>query len=392
MLNTHLISPLTLLCNLRHNKAEEKQAMSDRTYKKYISFPQRLKAWLMRIWLYEFWPGKYFYFPTKLYAGWLAIKYGKLTYPTLANPSIYSGGMVGESKVEILGMVDQDLPHILKYHHIAGDLSLAEKTQQFKAFIKAQNLSYPIILKPDQGQRGGGVRLIHDEAQAIAYLEEAFFGLVIQEYCDYEHEAGVFYVREPGQESGYIYSMTEKVFPYVTGDGTSTIAQLILADKRAWVIWQTYFKRFADTLDHVPAAGEKIRLVESGNHCQGTIFEDGFTSLVTPELTKSLDAIVDTMDEFYVGRFDVRYKTNDDLRRGTFKIIEINGASAEATHVYDKKLWVWQAYAALFGQWDIMFKIGKMNAQRGYTPMTFREFMKSYKAFLKQEESYSQAS
>src|SRR5206468_7881296 len=61
-------------------------------------FTARLGRW--RHW--EFWPAWMFYPPVGIYSAWLALKYRGLTVPTAANPGIFSGGMVGESKMGTL--------------------------------------------------------------------------------------------------------------------------------------------------------------------------------------------------------------------------------------------------------------------------------------------------
>src|SRR5437899_5461791 len=61
-------------------------------------FITRLSRW--RHW--EFWPAWMFYPPVGIYWAWLALKYRGLTVPTAANPGIFSGGMVGESKMATL--------------------------------------------------------------------------------------------------------------------------------------------------------------------------------------------------------------------------------------------------------------------------------------------------
>jgi len=70
-----------------------------------------------------------------------------------------------------------------------------------------------------------------------------------------EGEAGVFYVREPHEAHGRILSLTLKYFPYVLGDGTSTLQQLILRDPRAGKLANIYLPRFEGRLMQVPALG-----------------------------------------------------------------------------------------------------------------------------------------
>ena len=70
-----------------------------------------------------------------------------------------------------------------------------------------------------------------------------------------------------------------------------------------------------------------------------------------------------------IGRYDVRYTREEDLRAGeNFRIVELNGAASEATSIYDARNSVFAAYRTLFRQWDLVFAIGAANRDRGYSP------------------------
>src|SRR5205085_10578080 len=96
-------------------------------------------------------------------------------------------------------------------------------------------------------------------------------------------EFGIFYVREPGRGRGRIFSVTEKRFPSVRGDGRRTLEWLILGDARARLASATHFAAHAARLDDVPSIGERVPLVEIGSHCRGALFLDG-SRIRTPEL------------------------------------------------------------------------------------------------------------
>ena len=60
------------------------------------------------------------------------------------------------------------------------------------------------------------------------------------------------------------------------------------------------------------------------------------------------------MPEFYFGRFDIRFKSIDALCRGEgFQILEVNGASAEAIHIWDPEQTVRETYRVLFEQFRL---------------------------------------
>ena len=119
----------------------------------------------------------------------------------------------------------------------------------------------------------------------------------------------------------------------------------------------------------MPGPGETVRLVEAGNHCQGAIFLDGWR-LDSPELEETIDRISQSVPGFFVGRYDLRYASEEALRRGEgFQIVELNGTSSEATNIYDPANSLCKAYRILFRQWSLLFQIGAANRRRGHLPL-----------------------
>ncbi|MDE2199439.1 MAG: ATP-grasp domain-containing protein [Rhodospirillales bacterium] len=318
---------------------------------------------------FEFWPGWMFYTPIVVQWLGLGLRYGDMTLPTAANPGIVSGGLCGETKTSMLDLVEGPArASIAPYAAMttsptgAGDLAAAE------AAMARGGLGYPLVVKPDIGCNGTGVRLAENAAALDAYL--AAFprgeGVVLQEFVPLEGEAGIFYIRDPGSETGRISSVTLKFAPHVTGDGRATLRQLILADTRFGRIASMFLPRLTARLDEVPAAGEAVRLVFVGNHCKGSIFRDGAAE-VTPALAACFERIARAMPEFHFGRFDIRFGSLAALRRGEdFRIIEINGVGSEATHVWDPDTSLWEAWRAQFHHYRAAWRIGAANRARGH--------------------------
>jgi hypothetical protein len=198
--------------------------------------------------------------------------------------------------------------------------------------------------------------------------------VLVQEFVD-GVEASVFYCRMPGEPHGRIFSVTEKIFPSVIGDGASILEELILRDDRAFIVAKKYFERNTALLLTVPAAGERVGLVDIGSHSKGAVFRDG-GRLRTPELESKIDAICLDLAGFFFGRFDVRAATFDDLKTArNFRIIELNGVTSESTNIYDPKYSLLDAYRILFDQWRIAFRIGAANARVGARVSTVREIV-----------------
>ena len=174
------------------------------------------------------------------------------------------------------------------------------------------------------------------------------------------------------------------MFPTVTGDGRRTLEELIRADSRASLVAGTYLQRFESEKTRILPAGETLRLVEAGNHCQGAIFLDG-ARLLSPALQKRIDEISQSIPGFFVGRFDVRYSSEEALREGRdFQIIELNGASSEATSIYDPRNSLWNAYRTLFRQWEIVFAIADQNRKRGLRTTSVRTILQRFSQYRTQ--------
>jgi hypothetical protein len=228
------------------------------------------------------------------------------------------------------------------------------------------DLSYPVVLKPDVGERGTGVVIAESDSDVAAYFRTSIGDTIVQRYVA-GLEFGVFYYRYPHESRGCILSITDKRFPSVTGDGVSTIRELVLRDERAFCVAGMYFGGLKRDAGDVPVRGEVVPLAKLGSHCRGSVFLDG-GHLQTAALSSTVDAIVSKFPGFYFGRFDVRASTVADFQAGRFEILELNGVSAEATHIYDPSVGILEAYRVLFSQWRIAFEIGAQNRQAGRQP------------------------
>jgi hypothetical protein len=86
-----------------------------------------------------------------------------------------------------------------------------------------------------------------------------------------------------------------------------------------------------------------------------------------------IDDIARRIDGFYFGRFDVRYHDRRAFMEGRdLAIIELNGVSSEATHIYDPSRSIIAAWATLMAQWSLAFAIGAANRARGHQPTSWR--------------------
>jgi membrane protein DedA with SNARE-associated domain len=341
----------------------------------------RIQTRVMKWSHWEFWPAWMFYPPVIFYYLWLAIKHRSLTLPTMSNPGIFSGGIIGESKIVTLEILMETSPEFTAEAESVVGPSVEERLGSIREICHRRNIGYPFILKPDIGQRGAGVKLIRDENQALAYLKLTEAPLLLQRYAPGPYEVGVFYFRFPFEAHGHIFAITEKVFPTVSGNGHSTISELVWADPRAKFMAAKYLERLKGRQHEVLPAGETLRLVEAGNHAQGCIFKDGM-HLCTPELSDRVDAISRKFPGFYIGRYDIRYSHKDDIAAGrNFQIVELNGAASEATSIYDSRNSLFAAYRTLFKQWKLVFAIGAANRNKGFEPTPIEALWREWRQY-----------
>jgi hypothetical protein len=301
---------------------------------------------------------------------------------------MFSGGIVGESKIAILDELDATSPEFAAQAHLLHGSSAMEKVAHLEELCRTGRMEYPFVLKPDVGQRGVGVKLIRNREQAAEYLRQTSAPLIAQRYAPGPKEVGVFYYRFPGEARGRIFAITEKIFPTLVGDGVNTIEELIWRDARCRLIAGTYLRRLGDRRVEVPSAGESVRLVEAGNHAQGCIFRDG-AHLWSEGLEQRIDVISRQLNGFFIGRYDIRYANAEDLRSGReFQIVELNGAASEATSVYDARNSLWAAYLAFFRQWRLVFEIGAANRRLGSKPTATSLLLRRWRETVARIQTY----
>ena len=339
--------------------------------------------WIRRT-RWEFWPPWITYVPVVGYILWLGLRHWGLAKVTAANPAIPGGGFVGESKSEILAGLG-DAPGVAAW--VLLPAGRTDRAQAARDFVTERALDLPVVVKPDTGQRGSGVRLARSLDELEQFVSEAQHDVLVQARVD-GPEYGVFYVREPESPKGRIFAITTKVLPTVVGDGVRTLEELVLDDPRACALHDVYMRENAARFDLVVPHGEEVQLVRVGTHARGALFLDG-RHLVTPELTAAIERISLSYEGFYFGRYDLRAPSEEHLRRGEgLGVIELNGVTSEATHVYDPAVGVVEAYRTLFEQWRIAYRIGAHHAARGVKTVGLFGILREWRAYRREQRGH----
>lgn len=338
-----------------------------------------LSRW-MRLTHWEFWPSWAFYPPVALWFIWLGIRHRSLTVFTLCNPGIRLGGLVIESKSAILTALGAHNPHAsaIAPWTLLAPAEPAERLAALHVFMTAHDLAYPIVLKPDIGERGQGVAIVRDEQAARRYLSSCGQGVIAQRYIG-GLEFGVFYCRQPGDKTGSIVSLSQKHLFSLHGDGVSTLEELILTHPRALAMAPYYLKKFAERLAHVPAFGVEVKLAEIGTHCRGAIFTDARQHL-TEDLCREIDALTQPFRGFHYGRYDLRVPNLEDLKAGrNIQVLELNGVTAEPVHVYQPGYPLWRGWQDVCACLSAAFAAGAAVRSTGHQAPRIREVLNELK-------------
>lgn len=361
---------------------QQEISVSSSTEEKSSSLKLRMPLFLVRIFNYEYWPFWILFFPSLFYWLYNAIRMRSLTYFTAANPGIELGGFFGESKINILKKIASEfLPVTLFFEKNSS----AEEVQ---GAMDQHGLRFPVICKPDKGEMGFNVCKINDRAELELYLIDSTDKLIVQEFITYETELGVLYFRFPDGSGSGITSIVEKEFLHITGDGFSTMEELINKSSRARFQLEFLRNKFQHKIFDVLPSGEKMLLQPIGNHCKGTKFMNG-NKLINEKLVAVFDRIAANMDGFYFGRFDLKVKSIDDLYNGTnIKIMEVNGVTSEPAHIYDPSMNLLGVYRDVFFNMGLVRKIAKQNQEKGFEPVPATEVLRIAFTHFKQKANY----
>ncbi len=257
--------------------------------------------------------------------------------------------------------------------------------------ILQNQFSFPLIVKPDIGGKGRGVKKVNSINDAVQYITKSNFPMLVQELVPFENEVGIFYYRFPWQDSGTISGIVGKEFAYILGDGISTIEALILQNPR-YVLQLSALKKMAEiNFKEILADGVKKIIVPFGNHARGAKFID-VSKNITPALTKSIDEICKQIPQFYFGRLDVMYSSWDDLCQGKdLSIIELNGAGSEPTHIYDPSHSIFFAWGEIIRHLKILEQISRYNHKVNHIPyLSFKQGITMFKENKKVEKKLNE--
>ncbi len=271
---------------------------------------------------------------------YLCLQYKKK--PTIlwqVNPSFPYGWIICSKSVIFQKFLQKKENNIFfsKTFLIENKYSTKEKKQQINHFIQQEKIQYPIILKPDNGVGGIGIKFIEDKNKLKNSLHDIKKNYVLQEYISRENELSIFFIKDTDKKTGKIWSITKR----------STI------------------KNNKDPELIIP---ERKVICHDKSH------------LITKEINNLFNEITN-IPGFYFGRFDIRTKDIETFLTTwkDFKILEVNvWAHSIAVQAFDKRYNRREKYNIFFNQMKMAFAIANTNAKlpSAYPDQNFTNFFK----------------
>ncbi|MFY0672703.1 MAG: hypothetical protein JXQ87_04840 [Bacteroidia bacterium] len=337
-------------------------------------YPNKVPLWLVKLTRYEFWPVYVFYGPFFFYWLYLCFKARDFGYLFRINPAMKLGGAIGADKVDSLVQIDK------RYLPTTALIDKGSSLVEVNQLIDKHDLKYPLIIKPNNGERGKGVEKICSQNELNSYLNNHETDLILQEFIDSPQEIGVFYYKDPYSGKGQITSVVVKRFLSVVGNGLLTLEQLMQNNLRARFRIEYLKSKYAKYLNRILDEGEVMFLEPVGNHCRGTEFLSG-QHIINDDLVKVFDEITKDFEGFDYGRFDLKINSLEELYKGHgIKILEVNGVNAEPAHVYDKSYNLLKAYKDVKMHLDIIFSIYTAKYKHKPNGLPLKQIVRDIKA------------
>lgn len=339
---------------------------------------EAVKLFWRKLTHWELWPFYIIYAPLGFVWLYYALRARRFWFFSNVNPTLEFAGFEGENKKPMYKQLPQ------KYYPKTCYINAGETPQRLLEAVYSGQFTYPFIVKPQVGMQGLLFRKIENEAQLLHYHHCVQVDYMLQEFIDYPLECSVFYIRYPNSSKGFITGFVLKEYLSVTGDGSSTLEQLILKHSKARYREAEMRERHAQQLYQVLPEGEVYYLSIAGNHNRGAKFIN-----LQHEIDERLCAVFDTISKeakhFYYGRFDLKFASLEALKQGKdFFILEFNGAGAEPNHIYDCNMSYTKALRVIINHWHHWYKIGRINYKQG---IPYWSFLKGYR-YLKQAKQF----
>ena len=316
-------------------------------------------------WNHEYWPWYIIYLPVFPLLLWYAFRARSFVFFTNVDPAIDLSGFFGERKSEIYALLPKgSYPTTVL---IAPRLPSGVVQKR----MAEAGLIFPLIAKPDIGERGNGVTRVDSEQALTEVLRTEHSGMLLQALVPWPHEYGLLFARDPLSGKTELLSITAKRFLSVIGDGHRSVEELLARTHRGKKQLERLRAYKADLLARVPRVNEEVVVEPVGNHCRGTIFLDA-CHLNSTALQEQVSKVMDRTEGVYYGRFDVRAESEEALLEGRFIILEMNGVASEPGHIYDPSYSIFRCWSELLRHVRYIPRISAQMRIQGHDPAPLR--------------------
>ncbi len=226
--------------------------------------------------------------------------------------------------------------------------------------MKESNIHFPCIAKPDFWEQSFWVAYITNETELEAYLETALPECLLQEYINKKKEYWIYCLKK--WDTFTVSSCVEKVKPYIEGNGSDSIENLV-----QWLsISEDIKHRILQSIPvnerfQVPQTGKHINIVKSGSSYFGIIMEK---RKIDKKIEEEMNEILTNYKGFYAGRFDILADSLEDIVAKKYKIVELNGSSWIPLHIYNPSNTVQENHDIMNQHFQDLFDIAKNNEEK----------------------------
>lgn len=306
---------------------------------------------------------------------WYCLRAKSMWFFTTSNPTITFGGFEGEGKQEIY----QQMPS----GSFPDSIFIGSETdfERVLMLLEDSALSFPLVVKPDKGIMGYMFRRLHNADQLKRYHDFIGMNYIIQRWVEYPMEVSAFYYRMPGNLQGKVTGFLMKQPPIVTGDGKTSLKQLILKNEDLKYKSEELLVRHREHLQMVLPHGKVYALAYASNRSQGGKLIS-LSHEIDDRLVTVLDNISNFSGSFFYGRFDIKCTSLESLKNNRdFLVLEYNGAGAGIQHIYGNHLSLNEALRTIARHWKILYRISTYNHRVNKVP--YWPYLKG-RRFLKQ--------
>ena len=325
----------------------------------------QLRNFTYKITHWETWDWRIKYIPIVPAWIWHCIRSRCFWFFTPSNPRLAFGGFEGETKMSIYkNLPPGSYPESILVNPRSSFSDLQKMTDQ--------KFSYPFAVKPDIGRMGFMFRIIKNAGELRLYHEKMPVDYIVQDLVTYPLEVSVFYYRLPHASRGTITGFIRKDFLEVTGDGISTLEQLMADYPRIRFRLEEMRSKHYENLDLVLKKDESFCLSYALNLSRG-----GKMVNIEHEKDERLLKIFDDLslysNSLFYGRYDIKCSSIEELKEGkNFSILEYNGCGAEPHHVYGNGYSLIHACKILADHWSMLSRISRYNKSQGVDYWDFK--------------------